>query len=158
VLPLPAPEPAEAHGEAHEPTAPVAGDPASAPRSAALEPIAFERLRTELFLPGRRGLEIQSAFGADFAERPCRGRAALMRVERYGSDPVFAGGAGAKAVLESREPGDGRPLRVYVQIPTERRAALEPLRGDELSFHGRLVRCDPYQRSLHLADGDVEPA
>ena len=86
----------------------------------------------------------------------------LARVEPYSVDATFPGGAGTRAhvvlhAIEGTAVGAGE-VRAVVQLPPNAEAELAPHLGERVALSGRLVRCDPYMRTLFVAGGAVEPA
>jgi len=111
----------------------------------------------EVFGPGRSSFEVERIFADRFAGREVFWHGALKQVVTVRSDLSFGGGPGTKALMTvHRLPADlygGRDVDAVVWLPVESYEHLRDGVGEEISFRGVLLRCDPLPRSLYVAEG-----
>jgi hypothetical protein len=149
--PEPTPEPTPEPMPEPMPEPEVAAAPASPDLDAGI-------VALELFGESRPGFETTRLFDERYAGRDARATGTVERVEAYSSDLAFGAGPGLKVRLALPAllgEGFGRDAHVALALPPALEADLRARRGERLAARGRLVKCDPFLRTLYLAEGSV---
>ena len=102
-------------------------------------------------------MEVTKTFDETYAGQHVEWSGTLDRVDSYYSDYVFGSGPGAKASIivheiEGTGYGGGTCIAI-VQLDEATGEAWRDRRGETLSFKGKLVKCEPYMRTLYVSAG-----
>lgn len=154
-------------GEALAPPAPAESPKPATPSAAAAPQISapaaapFADLAAALFATRAASYQVKQAFEAEHAGRRAHWRGTLERTTPFSSDRVFDG-EGRKATFAMGHievDGFERDLRCVVAFgPDADDADIDARAGEELAFTGTLVACDPFLRTVFLADGALADA
>jgi hypothetical protein len=130
----------------------LARQPAGA--QAASGTVDFSTACRELFDDRLLSFEAQRVFEERYQGRTLRWRGMLQQCGPFTSDLVFGEGPGTRVVLQLDDPDTEalttRAYQAIVALPPEREAELRGQLGQQLSFAGTLLRCDPFMRNLYV--------
>ncbi len=150
--------PTVSEDEPDAPTLPV-GESDAPPSSPSASDTALETVCETLFGTDRMSHEIKQIFEDRFDGKSIRWQGKLDRVSTYAFDGLFGFDPGTKAVFEVYEAEGssygGRTVQAVVQFPADAIDVLRPRTGEEMTFAGTLLSCDPFMRNVFVANARV---
>jgi hypothetical protein len=115
-----------------------------------------EQVCEHLFAGNALGNDVTRTFDETYSGESVSWTGIVDRVDSYYSDYIFGRGPGAKVTVKIHElTGTGYGANsciAVVQVDEVRGADLKDRRGDSVSFKGTLVKCEPYMRTLFVAE------
>lgn len=106
----------------------------------------------DLFGSDRLGYEIDERFAQAYAGARVSWRGEVERVRPFRRDRDFGDDPGTKVTVFVGHLGDGRLVSNKIDAVVQLPAGIEPTRGDEIDFTGKLIRVDRFMRNLYVAD------
>ncbi len=127
----------------------------SAPNDA--QDLAVEHVCEDLFTGNLLGSAISANFAEHYEGRKISWSGKVDRIDNFYTDFVFGSTPGAKAQIDVFTI-DGASystlvVKAVVHLSIEEGDELRARIGETVSFEGRLVKCEPYMRTLLVADG-----
>jgi len=120
-----------------------------------------EAFCAEMFVPSRMSFETSRLFSESFEGVEVLWRGTLERVEPFSFDLALGSGPAVRAVLvihELKESAYSSQLvRCMLRLPPDVEGTWRALRGQEVTFSGRLIRCDGLLRNVYATEGLLHP-